>query len=64
MQTPGLPFEIGKIIEGKDHRRVYVADVIYSMVEDGWLVIYHSLTKDDKIGGTFTLSLESFCAGL
>ena len=64
MQVPGLPFKIGTIIEGKDNRRVYVADVVYSMFESAWLVIYHSLTEDDKIGGTFTLSLESFCAGL
>lgn len=64
MQTPGLPFELGKIIEGKDHRRVFVADVVYSLFEKDWLVIYHSLTADDKIGGTFTLSLDSFCAGL
>ena len=64
MEVPGIPFEIGKIITGKDNRRVFVADVVYSVVESTWLVIYHSVTEDDKVGGTFTLSLEVFCAGL
>jgi hypothetical protein len=37
---------------------------VYSIFEKDWLVIYHSLTEDDKIGGTFTLNLEAFNAGL
>ena len=64
MQAPGLPFEIGKIIEGKDHRRVFVADVVYSLVEKDWLVIYHSLDEKDIIKGTYTLNLDTFMLGL
>ena len=64
VETLNLPFEIGRIIVGKDNRKVFVADVIYSMVEKEWLVIYHSVTEDNKVGGTFTLNYNMFIAGL
>lgn len=64
IENINLPFEIGKVIIGKDNRKVFVADVIYSMVEKDWLVIYHSVTEDNKVGGTFTLNYTMFVAGL
>lgn len=64
MELPKLNFELGKPIIGKGNRKVYVADVVYSIIEKDWLVIYHSLTEDDKIGGTFTLNLDAFKAGV
>ena len=59
-----LPFKLGEVIVGKDNRKVLVADVIYSVYEKEWLVIYHSVTDDNKIGGTFTLTYNTFLAGL
>lgn len=61
---PDINFQINKVIVGKDNRRVFVADIIYSYVEKDWLVIYHSVDEKDIIRGTFTLNLELFKAGL
>lgn len=63
-ELPKLNFELGKIIHGKDNRKVYVADVVYSMIEKDWLVIYHSLDAKDIIQGTYTLNLSSFMQGV
>ena len=52
------------MIVGKDNRRVFVADIVYSYVEKDWLVIYHSVDEKDIVRGTFTLNLELFKAGL
>ena len=61
---PDINFQINKVIVGKDNRRVFVADIIYSYVEKDWLVIYLSVDEKDIIRGTFTLNLELFKAGL
>lgn len=61
---PDINFQINKVIVGKDNRRVFVADIVYSYVEKGWLVIYHSVDEKDIVRGTFTLNLELFKAGL
>lgn len=61
---PDINFQINKVIVGKDNRRVFVADIVYSYVEKDWLVIYHSVDEKDIVRGTFTLNLELFKAGL
>ena len=49
IEIPKLKFVLGQPIIGKGNRKVLVADVVYSIFEKDWLVIYHSLTEDDKI---------------
>ena len=56
--------KIGKVLVGKGNRKVFVADIVYSIVEKNWLVIYHSVDEKDIIKGTYTLNLELFKAGL
>ena len=64
IEIPELKFKLGQPIIGKGNRKIFVADIVYSIYEKDWLVIYHSLSEDDKIGGTYTLNLEAFNAGL
>ena len=60
IDIPKLNFNIGEVVVGQQNRKVFVADVIYSMVEKDWLVIYHSLDEKDIIKGTYTLNLDTF----
>ena len=64
IDIPKLNFNIGEVVIGQQNRKVFVADVIYSMVEKDWLVIYHSLDEKDIIYGTYTLNLDTFMLGL
>ena len=64
IQLPEINFDIGKVLVGKGNRKVFVADIVYSIVEKNWLVIYHSVDEKDIIKGTYTLNLELFKAGL
>ena len=64
IDIPKLNFNIGEVVIGQQNRKVFVADVIYSMVEKDWLVIYHSLDEKDIIKGTYTLNLDTFMLGL
>lgn len=59
MEIPKINFELAKVIESGKYR-LFVTDVIYSMVEKDWLVIYHILNKSDIIKETRTISLDVF----
>ena len=47
-----LKFKIGVPFTAKGDIRIFVADVVYSMVEEDWLVLYYSLDKKDNIVGS------------
>ena len=60
-----LKFKIGTPFTAKGDIRIFVADVVYSMVEEDWLVLYYSLDKKDNIvGSLLTINLAYFEAAL
>lgn len=59
MEIPKINFELAKVIRSGKYR-LFVTDVIYSIVEKDWLVIYHILNKLDIITETRTVSLDVF----
>lgn len=64
MDNPKLSFKIGEKIKNKTGEIIYICDVIYSMVEKSWLVIYYLLDKQEKIQKMNTMSLDLFTIGL
>jgi len=64
MDTPSISFKIGEKIKNKSGEIIYICDIVYSMVEKGWLVIYYELDKQDKIQKMNTMSLDLFSMGL
>lgn len=59
MEMPKINFELAKVIETGKYR-LFVTDVIYSIVEKDWLVIYHIINRADIIQETRTVSLDVF----
>lgn len=56
IKFPELSYEVGSTFYvGKEKR--YIADIVYSVVENDWLVIYHVL-QGEIIQSTHTVSVR------
>lgn len=60
-----LKFKVGEAFTAKGNKRLFVADVIYSIVEEDWLVMYYPLDGEDRIvGKLLTINLAYFEAAI
>lgn len=61
METIAIPktqLRVGTTIRVKDETR-YIADIVYSLVESQWLVIYH-VVENNIIQSTHTTTIKEF----